>query len=134
MKVADGKLSDRACVVVDKISRTCDYIWNSAGSKENAVEPLMSFLKELARKKLIPQISKIFMTSDGGSYPLVNWLSTGPLTKHKLDELLNMLPQDYQDKLRNGTVSFSVGDKDYSCSLIGGTALMSFYSRHKFYK
>ena len=86
----------------------------------------MSLLKELARKKLIPQISRIFMTSNGKRYPLVNWLSTGPLTKHKFDELLHMLPKDYQDKLRNGTVSFSVGDKGYSCSLIGGTELMSF--------
>ena len=66
------------------------------------------------------------MTSNGLSYPLVNWLSTGPRTERKLDELLKMLPQDYQDELRNGTVSFSDGDKDYSCSLIGGTALMGF--------
>ena len=126
MKVADGKLSDRACEVVDEINSAYDSIWNFTGDRKNAGEPLMSLLKELARKGLIPQISKIFMTSNGGSYPLVNWLSTGPLTKRKLDELLNMLPQDYQDKLRNGTVSFSDGDKNYSCSLIGGTALMSF--------
>ena len=65
MKVADGKLSDRALEVVDEISETCDYIWNSASDRENAGEPLMSLLKELARKKLIPQISKIFMTSNG---------------------------------------------------------------------
>ena len=126
MKVANGKLSDRACEVVDEINSAYDSIWIFTGERENAGEPLMSLLKELARKGLIPQISKIFMTSSGRSYPLVNWLSTGPLTKRKLDELLKMLPQDYQDKLRNGTVSFSVGDKDYSCSLIGGTALMSF--------
>lgn len=86
----------------------------------------MPLLKELARKGLIPQISKIFMTSDDGSYPLVNWLSIGPLAKRKLDELLKILPKDYQDKLRKGTVCFSVGDKDYSCSLIGGIALMGF--------
>lgn len=79
----------------------------------------MSLLKELAHKGFIPQISKIFMTSYGTSYPLVNWLSNGPLIKCKLDELLKKLPQDYQDKLRNGTVSFNVGGKDYSCSLIG---------------
>jgi len=126
MKVADGKLSDRACEVVDEISEVYYSIWNFTRKEENAGEPLMSLLKELARKGLIPQISKIFMTSNGGSYPLVNWLSTGPLTKRKLDELLKMLPQDYQEKLRNGTVSFSDGDKDYSCSLIGGSALMSF--------
>ena len=101
-------------------------LWIFTGKQEKAGEPLMSLLKELARKGLIPQISKIFMTSNGGSYPLVNWLSTGPLTKRKLDELLKMLPQDYQEKLRNGSVSFSDGDKDYSCSLIGGSALMSF--------
>ena len=126
MKVADGKLSDRACEVVDEINSAYDSIWSFTRENENAGEPLMSLLKELARKGLIPQINKIFMTSDTGSYPLVNWLSTGPLTERKLDELLKMLPQDYQDKLRNGTVSFSVGDKDYSCSLIGGSALMSF--------
>ena len=126
MKVADGKLSDRACEVVDEINSAYDSIWSFTRENENAGEPLMSLLKELARKGLIPQINKIFMTSDTGSYPLVNWLSTGPRTKRKLDELLKMLPQDYQDKLRNGTVSFSVGDKDYSCSLIGGSALMSF--------
>ena len=97
-----------------------------AGERENAGEPLMSLLKEPARKKLIPQINKIFMTNDGRDYPLVNWLSTGPLTKNKLDELLHMLPKDCQDKLHNGTVSFSVEGKDYSCSLIGGTALMGF--------
>ena len=126
MKVADDNLSDRACEVVDEISKIYGNIWNFTSKQENAGEPLMSLLKELARKGLIPQISKIFMTSNGGSYPLVNWLSTGPRTKRKLDELLKMLPQDYQEKLRNGTVSFSVGDKDYSCSLIGGSALMSF--------
>ena len=126
MKVADGKLSDRACEVVDEINSEYDSIWIFTGEQEKAGEPLMSLLKELARKGLIPQINKIFMTSNGGSYPLVNWLSTGPLTKRKLDELLKMLPQDYQEKLRNGTVSFSDGDKDYSCSLIGGSALMSF--------
>ena len=72
MKVSDGKLSDSACEVVDKIIRKCGYIWNSKRNEENTGEPLMSLLKELARKKLIPQIRKIFMTSDGGNYPLVN--------------------------------------------------------------
>ena len=95
MKVADGKLSDRACEVVDEINSAYDCIWNFTRDGENA-GALMSLLKELARKGLIPQINKIFMTSNGGSYPLVNWLSTGPLTKRKLDELLKMLPQDYQ--------------------------------------
>ena len=126
MKVADDKLSDRACKIIDKISDINDSIWYFAYKYDYTGEALMSLLKELARKKLIPQISKIFMTFSGGSYPLVNWLSTNPLTKNELDELLHMLPKDYEDKLRNGTVSFSAGDKGYSCSLIGGTALMSF--------
>ena len=65
MKVADGKLSDRACEVVDEINSTYDCIWIFTGKQENAGEPLMSLLKELARKGLIPQISKIFMTSNG---------------------------------------------------------------------
>ena len=63
MKVADGKLSHRACEVVNEISETCEYIWYSTSKGENAGEPLMSLLKELARKGLIPQISRIFMTS-----------------------------------------------------------------------
>ena len=37
-----------------------------------------------------------------------------------------MLPEDYQDKLNGETISYEKGDKTYTCSLIGGTALMGF--------
>ena len=116
MKFADSKLSNRPCEIIDGIG---DSVWVFAGEREKAGEPLMYILKELAREKLILQINKIFMTNDGGEYPFVNCLSTGPLTKRKLNELLHLLPKEYQDKLRNETVIFSVGGKYYSCLLIG---------------
>ena len=52
MKVADDNLSDRACEVVDEISKIYGNIWNFTSKQENAGEPLMSLLKELARKVL----------------------------------------------------------------------------------
>ena len=58
MKVADDKLSDRVCEVVNKISSVYNNIWNFTSEGENAGQSLMSLLKELARKGLIPhQIS-----------------------------------------------------------------------------
>ena len=110
---------------MDEISEIYYTIWNFAGERENAGEPLMSLLKELARKNLIHQINKIFMTEKVGDYLLVNWLSNGLFTKYKLDELLNMLPKEYQDELRNVSVSFSSGDKNYSCPLIDDGLLIT---------
>ena len=84
---------------------------------------LFSFLKELAMKKLVPIIDKIFM-SGSGHYPLVNRLSCE--YKKEFNELFNILPENYQNNLRFRTISYSEGDKDYACLLIGGTCLMGF--------
>ena len=86
-------------------------------------EVLISFLKELAAKGYISQIDKIFRTG-GGYYPLVNMISCEH--KEKFNELFSKLPEDYQNKLLGETISYEEGDKTFTCSLIGGTALMSF--------
>jgi hypothetical protein len=86
-------------------------------------EVLISFLKELAAKGCISQIDNIFRTGDG-QYPLVNMISKR--YKKKFNELFNKLSEDYQNKLIGETISYEEGDKTYTCSLIGGTALMGF--------
>ena len=89
-------------------------------------EILFSFLNELAAdKKFVPQIDRIFR-SGGGVYPLVSELSNFPETKKKFNELFKKLPEWYQNKLLGETISYEEGDKTYTCSLIGGTALMGF--------
>ena len=84
----------------------------------------MTFLNELAvGKKFTPQIDWIFR-SGGGVYPLVNWISCN--YKDEFNELFHKLPENYQNKLLGETISYEEGDKTYTCSLIGGTALMGF--------
>ena len=85
---------------------------------------MFSFLNELATdKKFVPQIDRIFR-SGGGVYPLVNKISCD--YKEKFNELFKKLPEWYQNELFGETISYEEGDKTYTCSLIGGTALMSF--------
>ena len=85
---------------------------------------LFSFLNELAAdKKFVPQIDRIFR-SGNGVYPLVNWISCN--YEDKFNELFQKLPEDYQNKLFGETISYEEGDKTYTYSLIGGTALMGF--------
>ena len=59
-------------------------------------------------------------------YPLVNGLSSYYETEEKFNELFEMLPEDYQNKLLGETISYEEGDKTYTYPLIGGTALMGF--------
>ena len=92
----------------------------------NDGEVLISFLKELAAdKKFVPQIDKIFR-SGGYRHPLVNKLSSYYETEKKFNELFEMLQKEYQSKLLGETISYEEGDKTYTYSLIGGTALIGF--------
>ena len=86
---------------------------------------LISFLKELATKGCISQIDKIFR-SGGYRHPLVNNLSFNPMIEDEFNELLHKLPEDYRNKLLGETICYEEGDKTYTYSLIGGTALMGF--------
>ena len=88
-------------------------------------EVLISFLKELATNGFVSQIDKIFRVG-GYRHPLVNKLSNYYEKKKKFNELFEMLPEDYQNKLLCETISYEEGDKTYTYSLIGGTALMGF--------
>ena len=85
---------------------------------------MFSFLNELAAdKKFVTQIDRIFRSGDD-TYPLVNWISCNH--KEKFNELFHKLPEWYQNELLGETISYEEGDKTYTCSLIGGTALMGF--------
>ena len=106
-------------------SREDGVLWSFAMKVKDG-EVLISFLKELAAdKKFVPQIDKIFRS---GSYrhPLVNQLSSYYETEEKFNGLSEMLPEDYQNKLLGETISYEEGDKTYTCSLTGGTALTGF--------
>ena len=126
------EIANRVCEFVNMISSRADgALWRLARHAEDG-EVLISFLKELASfskksadKKWISQIDKIFRA---GSYrhPLVNNLSCNPMIKKEFNEMFSMLPEDYQNKLLGETISYEEGDKTYTCSLIGGTALMGF--------
>ena len=120
------KITNRFCEFVDMISsRENGVLWRFARRVKDG-EILISFLKELAAdKKFCPQIDKIFR-SDGYRHPLVNDLSCNPRIENEFNELFSMLPEDYQNKLLGETISYEEGDKTYTCSLIGGTALMGF--------
>ena len=121
----DKSLVDRVCKFIDEISEKEDTIWGLSKFERNG-EILFSFLNELAAdKKFVPQIDRIFR-SGGGVYPLVSELSNFPETKKKFNELFKKLPEWYQNKLLGETISYEEGDKTYTCSLIGGTALMGF--------
>ena len=101
-------------------------IWSlSRKGKGKDGEVLISFLKELATNGCVSQIDKIFR-SCGYPHPLVNGLSSYYETEEKFNELFEMLPEDYQNKLLGETISYEEGDKTYTYPLIGGTALMGF--------
>ena len=118
-------LVDRVCEFINKINKKEDGVWGLSRYERNG-EILFSFLNELAAdKKFVPQIDRIFR-SGGGVYPLVNELSKFSKTKDKFNELFHKLPEWYQNKLLGETISYEEGDKTYTCSLIGGTALMGF--------
>ena len=118
------EITNRFCKFVDMISgRENGVLWSFA-RRVNDGEVLISFLKELAAdKKFVPQIDKIFR-SGGYCHPLVNVISCN--YKKKFNELFKKLPEWYQNKLLGETISYEEGDKTYTCSLIGGTALMGF--------
>ncbi len=117
-----NEITNRFCKFVDVISNSRDSLWEFARQVKDG-EALISFLKELATNERISQIDKIFR-SGGGHYPLVNEISCN--YEDKFNELFKMLPEDYQNKLLGETISYEEGDKTYTCSLIGGTALMGF--------
>ena len=116
-------LVDRVCEFINKINKKEDAVWGLSRFERNG-EILFSFLNELAAdKKFVPQIDRIFR-SGGGVYPLVNWISSN--YKNKFNEPFQKLPEWYQNELLGETISYEEGDKTYTCSLIGGTALMGF--------
>ena len=122
-KSPNNNLVDRVCEFIDEISEKEDAIWGLSRYERNG-EILFSFLNELAAdKKFVPQIDRIFR-SGGGVYPLVNEISCD--YKKKFNELFHKLPEWYQNKLLGETISYEEGDKTYTCSLIGGTALIGF--------
>ena len=124
-KSPNNNLVDRVCKFIDEISEKEDAIWGLSKFERNG-EILFSFLNELAAdKKFVPQIDRIFR-SGHGVYPLVNELSKFSKTEKKFNELFKKLPEWYQNKLLGETISYEEGDKTYTCSLIGGTALMGF--------
>jgi hypothetical protein len=119
----NNRLVDRVCEFINKINKKVDDVWDLSRFERNG-EILFSFLNELAAdKKFVPQIDRIFR-SGGGVYPLVNEISCD--YKKKFNELFKKLPEWYQNKLLGETISYEEGDKTYTCSLIGGTALMGF--------
>ena len=119
----NNRLVDRVCEFINKINKKVDDVWDLSRFERNG-EILFSFLNELAAdKKFVTQIDRIFR-SGSGNYPLVNWISCD--YKDKFNELFQKLPEWYQNKLLGETISYEEGDKTYTCSLIGGTALMGF--------
>ena len=119
------EITNRFCEFVNKISiKGNGSLWGFAEQVKDG-EALISFLKELATRGCISQIDKIFR-SDGYRCPLVNQLSKYYETKKKFNELFEMLPEDYRDKLSGEIISYQDGDKDYAYPLIGGSALMGF--------
>ena len=121
-KFEESEIANRFCEIVDEVSDSSDSLWEFALLVKGG-KVLISFLKELATNGRVPQIDKIFR-SGGGHYPLVNKISCN--YEDKFNELFSMLPEDYQNKLLGETISYEEGDKTYTCSLIGGTALMGF--------
>ena len=124
-KFEKSEIANRFCEFVDMISSSGNGALWSFASDENDGEVLISFLKELATKGCISQIDKIFR-SGGYRYPLVNDLSCDPMIKDEFNELFEMLPEEYRDKLSGEIISYQDGDKDYAYPLIGGSALMGF--------
>ena len=105
------EITNRFCKFVDMINgRENGVLWDFASRVKDG-EVLISFLKELATNGLISQIDKIFRVG-GYRHPLVNNLSCNPMIKNEFNELFSKLPEDYQNKLLNETISFSERDKD----------------------
>ena len=124
-KFEKSEIANRFCEFVDMLSSRSDgVLWDFASQVKDG-EVLISFLKELATKGYISQIDKIFR-SGGYRCPLVNQLSKYYETKEKFNELFEMLPEEYRDKLSGEIISYQDGDKDYAYPLIGGSALMGF--------
>ena len=124
-KFEKSEIANRFCEFVDMLSsRENGVLWSFARKVKDG-EVLISFLKELATKGYISQIDKIFR-SGGYRCPLVNQLSKYYETKEKFNELFEMLPEEYRDKLSGEIISYQDGDKDYAYPLIGGSALMGF--------
>ena len=124
-KFEKSEIANRFCEFVDMISSRDDGVLWSFARKVKDGEVLISFLKELATKGCISQIDKIFR-SGGYRCPLVNQLSKYYEMKKKFNELFEMLPEEYRDKLSGEIISYQDGDKDYAYPLIGGSALMGF--------
>ena len=124
-KFEKSEIANRFCEFVDMISNRANGVLWSFARKVKDGEVLISFLKELATKGYISQIDKIFR-SGGYRCPLVNQLSKYYETKLKFNELFEMLPEEYRDKLSGEIISYQDGDKDYAYPLIGGSALMGF--------
>ena len=125
-KMPNSEIVDRVCEFVDMVNDKEGEIWSlSRKGKGKDGEILISFLKELATNGCISQIDKIFRYG-GYRHPLVNGLSSYYETEEKFNELFEMLPEDYQNKLLGETISYEEGDKTYTYPLIGGTALMGF--------
>ena len=125
-KMPNSEIVDRVCEFVDMVNDKEGEIWSlSRKGKGKDGEILISFLKELATNGCISQIDKIFR-SGGYRCPLVNQLSKYYETKKKFNELFEMLPEEYRDKLSGEIISYQDGDKDYAYPLIGGSALMGF--------
>ena len=124
-KFEKSEIANKFCEFVDMISsRENGVLWSFARKVKDG-EVLISFLKELADKGFISQIDKIFR-SGGYRCPLVNDLSCNPRIKNEFNELFEMLPEEYRDKLSGEIISYQDGDKDYAYPLIGGSALMGF--------
>ena len=120
-KKPNAEIVNRVCKFVDEASGFGDgVLWEL--SRDGG---LISFLKELARRGLVSQIDKIFMCGTY-KYPLVNLLSSNPRTKDEFNELFDMIPEEYRDKLSGEIISYQDGDKDYAYPLIGRSALMGF--------
>ena len=124
-KFEKSEIANRFCEFVDMLSNRDDGVLWSFAMKVKDGEVLISFLKELAIKGFISQIDKIFRSGDE-DHPLVNQLSKYYETKEKFNELFEMLPEEYRDKLSGEIISYQDGDKDYAYPLIGGSALMGF--------
>ena len=119
------EITNRFCKFVDMISgRENGVLWSFASRVKDG-EVLISFLKELATNGLVSQIDKIFR-SGGYRHPLVNDLSCNPMIENEFNEIFSKLPEEYQNELLGETISYEEGDKTYTYSLIGGTALMGF--------
>ena len=117
----DSNLINKICELINKLNKSKGNgkIWNLS-LDEKYGEDLITFLKELSRIGLISQIDMIFRSGEG-HYPLVNWLSK--YNVEKFYEFFEMLPEEYQEKLNNENIIFEEDGIDYSCPLIGGTAL-----------